>query len=97
MRYVQKCAVIEAFQFGVDEYPEWFLDLISTQITFNEHYPNFCCKIIMESGIKEAYPGDMIVKYNNGNLAVWAKDVFDIEHEVYGDEGGIKKNPLIII
>lgn len=92
MKYVQKTGVIEAFQFGVDDYPDWFTSLISTQITFPEDYHNFFCKIIKESGITEAYPGDMVVKYNNGNLAVWAKDVFDASYEVYGDKQEIKNN-----
>jgi len=80
MKYVNKPVVVEAFQFGVDEYPEWFKG--NSQISLHEDYPN-CCKIITLEGVMEAWKYDMIIKGVKGEIYPCKKDIFDASYESF--------------
>lgn len=80
MKYVNKPVVVEAFQFGVDEYPEWFKG--NSQISLHEDYPN-CCKIITLEGVMEAWKYDMIIKGIKGEIYPCKKDIFDASYESF--------------
>lgn len=80
MKYVNKPVVVEAFQFGVDEYPEWFKG--NSQISLHEDYPN-CCKIITLEGVMEAWKYDMIIKGVKGEIYHCKKDIFDASYESF--------------
>jgi hypothetical protein len=75
MKYVKKPVVVEAFQFGVDEEPEWFLDEDGIHVLFHEDYPN-CCKIITLEGVMEAWTGDIIIKDNEDKIYPCKEDIF---------------------
>jgi hypothetical protein len=81
MLYRKKPIEVEAFQFCIDEYPVWFIDVISTKISFHEDYPN-CCKIFTLEGVMEAWKGDMIIKGIHGELYPCKKDIFDATYDL---------------
>lgn len=85
MKYVKKPIVVEAFQFGVDEEPEWFVDEDGIHVVFHDDYPN-CCKIITLGGVMEAWTGDMIVKGVHGDFYSYKKDIFDATYDLVEDE-----------
>lgn len=85
MKYVKKPIVVEAFQFGVDEEPEWFLDEDGIHVVFHEDYPN-CCKIITLEGMMEACTGDMIIKDNIGEIYPCKKETFDATYDLVETE-----------
>jgi len=81
MKYVKKPIVVEAFQFGVEEYPDWFIEKFSSQVSFHQDYPN-CCKLINDGYVLDAWTGDMIIKGIQGELYPCKKDIFDATYEL---------------
>jgi hypothetical protein len=92
MKYVKKPIVIEAFQFGVDEKPEWFEDKIrvygTAQIGDIYIYEPLECSIETLEGRMCGNVGDMIIKGIKGEIYPCKKDIFDASYEVYDDNLG---------
>jgi hypothetical protein len=77
MKYIKKPIVIEAFQYGIDEHPEWFYlgALKGVRI-----YEDMCLIPTLEDEMK-AYVGDMIIKGIQGEIYPCKKDIFDASYE----------------
>lgn len=74
MKYVKKSIVVEAFQFGFDECPEWF---VNSSATVKSYY----CNIQTLEGSMKAYVGDMIIQGIQGEIYPCKKDVFDATYD----------------
>jgi len=85
MKYVKKPIVVEAFQFGVDEEPEWFIDKIrvygEAKIGEIYIYDPLQCSIETLEGRMYANVGDMIIKGIQGEIYPCKKDIFDTTYE----------------
>lgn len=79
MKYVKKPVVVEAFQFGVDEYPDWFVerDLVFQQGSDRILIPN------PQGQPVYANIGDMVIKDIKGEIYPCKKDIFDAFHEPF--------------
>jgi hypothetical protein len=90
MKYVKKPIVVEAFQFGVDEEPEWFSDKIrlygEAKIGDIYIYDPSQCSIETLEGRMYANVGDMIIKGIQGEIYPCKKDIFDATYDVYDEE-----------
>jgi hypothetical protein len=91
MKYVKKPIVVEAFQFGVDYMPDWFVDKMSTNeiVTQGTHpLANDMkrCEIKTLEGVMKASKGDMIIKGIKGEIYPCKKDIFDATYDVYDEE-----------
>lgn len=100
MKYVKKPVVVEAFQFGVDEEPTWFIDKIFTKriIEFRdltgEDALDICSYDILNGTFSTiAYKNDMIIKDSNGKIYPCEKEIFDASYEpIIGDYIKIPKD-----
>lgn len=78
-RYIKKPLEIEAFRFGFDAKPDWFL----------EHKDNFHEAVVNETyllintleGVMRANHGDYIIKGIKGEIYPCEKDVFNFTYE----------------
>lgn len=84
MKYVKKPVVVEAFQFGIDESPEWFMDAYGIKVVFDRE-PNSCAILTLE-GIMEAREGDMIIKGIQGEIYPCKRDIFDATYDIYEEQ-----------
>jgi hypothetical protein len=83
VKYVKKPIVVEAFQFGVDEEPEWFVDsnyIVDMSGEFLLIKDDFCDKRLVGS------KGDMIIKGIQGEIYPCKKDIFDTTYDVCVEE-----------
>ena len=75
MKYVKKPIVVEAFQFGVDDDPNWFPRGCSNGNPDNDNfYCSFVCPIMDEVHISKK--GDMIIKGIKGEIYPCKEDIF---------------------
>jgi len=84
MKYRKKPVVVEAFQFGVDEMPDW----IMSYRTKDNHwidYNGFHFVITTLEGQMKAIRGDMIIKGIAGEIYPCKKDIFDATYESVKD------------
>jgi hypothetical protein len=93
MKYVKKPIVVEAFQFGVDDWPEWFNDKVrvygSLQIGDICIYDPLQCSIETLEGPMCGDVGDMIIKGIKGDIYPCEKDIFDAIYDfVETDDNG---------
>jgi hypothetical protein len=79
MKYVKKPIVIEAFQFGVDEYPEWFKPgcIIGTP-----HDDDYICSFVSLGEAYIARKYEMIIK-DGADIYPQKKDIFDASYEAF--------------
>jgi hypothetical protein len=77
MKYVKKPAVVEAFQLGIDEQPDW--------VSYSEKIlpGNIALGITIftPEGKMTAHKGDMIIKGIQGEIYLCKKDIFDATYE----------------
>lgn len=88
MKYVKKPVVVEAFQFGVDEYPEWFKfdkDGEERQIVYDSY--NNSPKLDL---ITRARPGDYIIKNNDDDIIRYPEGLFKETYDLVEDEKPFK-------
>jgi len=85
MKYVKKPVVVEAFQFLVDERPDWFIKEYGRQIVLDGGEPTTRCEIKTLEGVMKACKGDMIIKGIQGEIYPCKKDIFDASYELYED------------
>lgn len=87
MKYRKKPVVIEAFLFGIDNIPDWFMDKVtSNDVTLysDDMYLNsvMWCEINTLEGVMTAnYGKDYIVKGVDGELYPCKKDIFEKTYE----------------
>lgn len=79
MKYVKKPIVVEAFQFGVDIVPDWFLEFTNIHLNF-DGTPAFVEISTLEFDMI-ANNGDMIIKGIQGEIYSCKKDIFDATYE----------------
>ncbi|WP_251860399.1 hypothetical protein [Clostridium sp. Marseille-Q2269] len=85
--YRKKPVIIEAFQFGIDPIPDWFMSKISdnTVILHNlgKKYPKpGYCDIKTLEGTMRGIVGDYIIKGVNGELYPCKPDAFQNTYEL---------------
>jgi hypothetical protein len=81
MKYVKKPIEVEAFQFGVDEYPEWFKPGCTNGYPDRDNfYCSFICHI--KDDVHIAHKGDMIIKGIQGEIYPCKKDIFDATYDL---------------
>lgn len=86
-KYVKKTVEIEAFQFYVDNMPDWFVDAITnnivtlkkcdyTRYSINEAH----CEIKTLEGTHRANGGDYIIRGVKGELYPCKPDIFEMTY-----------------
>lgn len=94
MRYRKKPVVVEAFRFGSDSIPDWFMDRVSSNdvILYNcgSQYTSdpYCCIKTLE-GVIRCDCGDYVIQGVNGELYPCKSDIFE---KTYEEEGSKKNN-----
>lgn len=88
MKYRKKPVVIEAFQFYVDNIPDWFMDAVSnnTVILHNCNYKRYSineayCEIKTLEGVHRCNGGDYVIKGIKGELYPCKADIFKQTYE----------------
>lgn len=79
MKYRKKPVIIDAFQYGVDSNPDWFIYKISIGEIIP--YAEEGCSIKTLEGVMKGYHGDMIIKGIQGEIYPCKKDIFDATYE----------------
>lgn len=80
MKYVKKPVVIEAFQFGVDDLPEWFTNYEGVQVYLAENTQY--AQIPTLEGTMTANLGDFIIKGVKGEIYPCKEDIFKETYEL---------------
>lgn len=85
-KYKKKPVVIEAFKFGVDNIPDWFMDKVSDNtVTLNymgKLYPQEgYCEIKTLEGVMIGNVGDYIIRGVQGELYPCKSDIFNKTYE----------------
>lgn len=78
MKYVKKPVVVEAFQFGVDEFPDWFIRKHGFYIFSDTTYG----EIITSEDVTRFYKGDYIIREINGKAYPCKEDIFKATYDV---------------
>ena len=89
MRYRKKPIIVDAFQFGVDNMPDWFMldervmwgnkkEIVSP---FQHEYKTLFCNIETPEGIMSGNYGDYIIKGVMGEIYPCKPDVFELTYE----------------
>ena len=88
MEYRKKPVVIEAFKYGIDYVPDWFMDKVTSNeiITYvgtdirdsSEYY----CEIKTLEGIMRGNYGDYIIKGVKGKIYACKPDIFEMTYEL---------------
>lgn len=92
-RYRKKPIEVEAFLFGVDNMPDWFMDKVTSKdvvlhhIPFDEararNYGQMWCDIKTLEGTMQAYEGkDYIIKGISGEIYPCKTDIFEATYEM---------------
>lgn len=84
MKYRKKPVVIEAFQLGVDNIPDWFMQKIKSNdivLVCNQTGSVQCCNIKTLEGLMTADLRDFIIKGVKGELYPCKPDIFEATYE----------------
>lgn len=86
MKYRKKPVEIEAFRFGIDNMPDWFMDKVtSNEIILHFYFYKQWCEIKTLEGVMKAYEGDFIIKGVKGEIYPCKPDVFNQTYEMVGE------------
>lgn len=86
MKYKKKPVVVEAFRFGSDSMPDWFMDRVTSNdvILYNcgSHYTSdpYCCIKTLE-GVMRCDCGDYVIQGVNGEIYPCKSDIFEKTYE----------------
>lgn len=92
MQYRKKPIVIEAFQFGVDTWTDWFFNahnegIVSVQPNHQcDRETDIWCTIETIDGTMIAHVGDYIIKGVKGELYPCKADIFQLTYELLEEE-----------
>lgn len=90
MKYIQKPTVIEAFRFGIDQFPKWFIDAIDSGDVVLHGIPEayqYCEIDVHDSGTwPTADYGDYVVRYVDGEIYPCKRELFEQCYEEYKNE-----------
>lgn len=88
MKYRKKPVIIEAFQLGIDNIPDWFMDKVtSNDVILHgtssgfEHHKDTNADIKTLEGVMHADFGDFIIKGVKGELYPCKADIFEATYE----------------
>ena len=84
MKYRKKPVVIEAFQLGVDNIPDWFMDKVTTNEVILHEGPT--ADISTLEGVMHASTLDYIVRGVRGELYPCKPDIFLQTYELVEEE-----------
>lgn len=85
MKYRKKPVIIEAFQLGVDNIPDWFMQKVKSNdivLICNQVGSVQCCHIKTLEGIMIADLNDFIIKGVKGELYPCKPDIFEATYEL---------------
>lgn len=92
MKYRKLPIEIEAFQFYVDNMPDWFMDRLTNNVVrlYNCNYSipqkgSPVCEINTLEGVMRANAGDYIIKGVNGELYPCKEEIFNKTYERVGE------------
>lgn len=77
MKYRKKPVVIDAFQWMIDEVPEWW----KTRLDVRVDVLTGCARIPTLEGIMRAWPSDYIVRGIQGEIYPVKPDIFEATYE----------------
>lgn len=85
MKYRKKPVVVEAFQLGIDDVPEWFVDTMRSSDTITlkrdlEGRP--CAEIITPEGTMNAGYADYIIRGVHGEIYPCKPNIFRMTYEM---------------
>ena len=87
-KYRKRPVVIEAFQYGIDNRPDWFGDKVTsndiiTHIgTDRKETQDYYCEIKTLEGIMTGQLGDFIIQGVNGEIYPCKPDIFEKTYEL---------------
>ncbi|MGL5623785.1 hypothetical protein [Cetobacterium sp.] len=89
MKYRKKSQEVEAFNFGVDNMPSWFMDKVSDGIVvlknMGKHYEHlndtYCLIEMPNNRTIRINKGIYIIKYENGFIGTHTQEIFEKEFE----------------
>ena len=87
MKYRKKPMVIEAFRYGIDYIPDWFMDKVTSNDVILRNNPNFMpesecyCEIRTLEGVMRGNYGDYIIKGVHGEIYPCKADIFNETYE----------------
>lgn len=82
MKYRKKPVVIEAFRWGYNEPPKWFLEAVADDHVILAYTDDAPIEIRTREGVLRANPGDWIVRGIHGELYPVKPEIFDATYEV---------------
>ena len=90
MKFRKKPVVIEAFKFGVDPIPDWFMDKVTTNDIIlhsdNPYRSLSHCEIATLEGIMLCSHGDFIIRGIKGEIYPCKPEIFEETYEVLENE-----------
>lgn len=78
-KFRKKPVVIEAFRYGIDPRPDWFMDKVTDNTIIT--YENYCNIKTLE-GVMVAGFGDYVIKGVKGEIYPCKPDIFEVTYEV---------------
>lgn len=95
MKYRKKPVIVEAFRYGIDNIPDWFMDKVTTNdiimrtippdISRLKNYGNMYCEINTLDGIMRGNYGDYIIKGVSGEIYPCKSYIFEKIYELVDD------------
>jgi hypothetical protein len=78
MKFYKKI-LVDAFRFGFNSIPDWFVDDVEKGHIIIKHpgKSNYYCLVKTEWGPTKCEPGDHVVKNTDGELSVVSHDAFN--------------------
>jgi len=78
MKFKKKPVVIEAFRYGIDCRPDWFMDQVSADAIRTQ---DKCCDIATLEGVMRGEYGDYIIQGVKGEIYPCKPDIFAMSYE----------------
>lgn len=94
-KYIKKPIEIEAFQFGIDEMPEWYLTSEQVSHSYNAYTGEVVSQIDTLEGLMKAHKGDYIIKGIKGEIYPCKEDIFKATYDLVETEKDMSKEDNI--
>lgn len=85
MKYIKKPLIVEAFRYGHDPYPAWYIEaLYNKKVIHKENIIGCSDFVIIKTleGEMRAYAGDFIIKGIKGEIYPCKEDIFNKTYEI---------------
>ena len=90
-KYIKKPIEVEAFQFGIDEMPEWYLCSEQVSHSYNAYTGETTSYIDTLEGLMKAHKGDYIIKGIKGEIYSCKEDIFKATYDLVETEKDMSK------